>query len=133
MPATMLDRLLHHAHIVQITGECYRLEDKRKAGQAAKRCTSAMSSLLWLSRFGLCPTQPSQSSRRAGVDQTYFGDQEGKWVSFKSVLTQGARSFGRVEPTEAWVERQSRELESDLNLDEASQCCSLDMNAAKST
>jgi DNA replication protein DnaC len=35
----MLDRLLHHAHIVQITGESYRLKDKRKAGQAARRTT----------------------------------------------------------------------------------------------
>lgn len=32
--AAMLDRLLHHAHIVQISGESYRLKDKRKAGQA---------------------------------------------------------------------------------------------------
>ena len=40
MTAAMLDRLLHHAHIVQITGESYRLKDKRKAGQATKR-TSA--------------------------------------------------------------------------------------------
>ena len=30
--AAMLDRLLHHAHIVQISGESYRLKDKRKAG-----------------------------------------------------------------------------------------------------
>ena len=37
MTAAMLDRLLHHAHIVQISGESYRLKDKRKAGQAAKR------------------------------------------------------------------------------------------------
>ncbi len=37
MTAAMLDRLLHHAHIVQITGESYRLKDKRKAGQAARR------------------------------------------------------------------------------------------------
>jgi DNA replication protein DnaC len=29
----MLDRLLHHAHIVQIAGESYRLKDKRKADQ----------------------------------------------------------------------------------------------------
>jgi DNA replication protein DnaC len=34
LTAAMLDRLLHHAHIVQITGESYRLKDKRKAGQA---------------------------------------------------------------------------------------------------
>lgn len=32
--AAMLDRLLHHAHIVQITGESWRLKDKRRAGQA---------------------------------------------------------------------------------------------------
>ena len=37
LTAAMLDRLLHHAHIVQITGESYRLRDKRKAGQAARR------------------------------------------------------------------------------------------------
>lgn len=32
LTAALLDRLLHHAHIVQITGESYRLKDKRKAG-----------------------------------------------------------------------------------------------------
>lgn len=32
LTAAMLDRLLHHAHIVQITGESFRLKDKRKAG-----------------------------------------------------------------------------------------------------
>jgi len=32
--AAMLDRLLHHAHIVQITGESWRLRDKRRSGQA---------------------------------------------------------------------------------------------------
>ena len=32
--AAMLDRLLHHAHIVQITGEIWRLRDKRRAGHA---------------------------------------------------------------------------------------------------
>ena len=37
LTAAMLDRLLHHAHIVQISGESYRLKDKRKAGQAARR------------------------------------------------------------------------------------------------
>jgi len=33
LTAAMLDRLLHHAHIVQIAGESYRLKDKLKAGQ----------------------------------------------------------------------------------------------------
>ena len=37
LTAAMLDRLLHHAHIVQIAGESYRLKDKRKAGQALRR------------------------------------------------------------------------------------------------
>jgi DNA replication protein DnaC len=37
LTAAMLDRLLHHAHIVQITGDSYRLKDKRKAGQMAKK------------------------------------------------------------------------------------------------
>jgi DNA replication protein DnaC len=32
LTAAMLDRLLHHAHIVHIQGESYRLKDKRKAG-----------------------------------------------------------------------------------------------------
>lgn len=33
LTAALLDRLLHHGHIVQIVGESYRLKDKRKAGQ----------------------------------------------------------------------------------------------------
>lgn len=40
LTAAMLDRLLHHAHIVQITGESFRLKEKRKAGQAVRRATS---------------------------------------------------------------------------------------------
>lgn len=40
MTAALLDRLLHHAHIVQITGESYRLKDKRKAGQTRGRTTT---------------------------------------------------------------------------------------------
>ncbi len=32
LTAAMLDRLLHHAHVIQIRGESYRLRDKRKAG-----------------------------------------------------------------------------------------------------
>jgi DNA replication protein DnaC len=32
LTAALLDRLLHHAHIVQINGESYRLKDKRNAG-----------------------------------------------------------------------------------------------------
>ena len=32
LTAALLDRLLHHAHIVQIAGESYRLKDKQSAG-----------------------------------------------------------------------------------------------------
>lgn len=32
LTAAMLDRLLHHSHIVQIKGESYRLKEKRKSG-----------------------------------------------------------------------------------------------------
>lgn len=49
--AAMRDRLLHHAHIVQITGDSYRLKDKRKAGQTRFRA----------------------SATRWGVGQIYFG------------------------------------------------------------
>jgi DNA replication protein DnaC len=32
----MLDRVLHHANVVQISGESYRLKDKRRAGVIAR-------------------------------------------------------------------------------------------------
>jgi len=32
LTAALLDRLLHHSHVIQIVGESYRLKDKRKAG-----------------------------------------------------------------------------------------------------
>ena len=32
LTAALLDRLLHHAHIVQITGDSYRLRGKKNAG-----------------------------------------------------------------------------------------------------
>jgi DNA replication protein DnaC len=37
LTAALLDRLLHHGHIVQIAGESYRLKDKRKAGQTKEK------------------------------------------------------------------------------------------------
>src|SRR5690606_6605413 len=37
LTAALLDRLLRHAHIVQIAGESYRLKDKRKAGNIKVR------------------------------------------------------------------------------------------------
>ena len=36
LTAAMLDRILHHATVVQIAGESYRLKDKRRAGRPNK-------------------------------------------------------------------------------------------------
>jgi DNA replication protein DnaC len=42
LTAALLDRLLHHSHVLQIKGESYRLKDKRKAGVIRSRaCESA--------------------------------------------------------------------------------------------
>ena len=40
LTAAMLDRLMHHATVVQIGGDSYRLRDKRKGGIMPKRPTS---------------------------------------------------------------------------------------------
>jgi len=32
LTSAMLDRILHHSHVIQIRGDSYRLKDKRKAG-----------------------------------------------------------------------------------------------------
>lgn len=37
LTAALLDRLLHHCHIVPLKGESYRLKDKRKAGVAGSK------------------------------------------------------------------------------------------------
>ena len=41
LSAAMLDRVLHHAHVVTIQGESYRLKDKRRAGLVAKPVAKA--------------------------------------------------------------------------------------------
>jgi DNA replication protein DnaC len=40
LTAAMLDRILHHATVVQIAGESYRLKDKRRAGIMARPSTT---------------------------------------------------------------------------------------------
>lgn len=40
LTAAMLDRLLHHAHIIQISGESYRLKNKQKAGITRTKTTT---------------------------------------------------------------------------------------------
>ena len=39
LTAAMLDRLLHHAHVVPIQGESFRLRDKRRAGLMARKAS----------------------------------------------------------------------------------------------
>ncbi|EOG2476936.1 ATP-binding protein [Serratia marcescens] len=43
LTAAMLDRLLHHAHIVQISSQSYRLKDKLKSGQLKKQAQAEVS------------------------------------------------------------------------------------------
>ncbi|WP_180211062.1 ATP-binding protein, partial [Yersinia pestis] len=47
LTSAMLDRILHHSHVVQIKGESYRLRQKRKAGVIAEanRRLSAVSTI----------------------------------------------------------------------------------------
>jgi IstB-like ATP binding protein len=40
LTAALLDRLLHHAHIITIKGESYRLKENRKAGLIEARTAS---------------------------------------------------------------------------------------------
>lgn len=46
LTAALLDRLLHHSHVLQIKGESYRLKDKRKAGIIRSRQTDQAESAL---------------------------------------------------------------------------------------
>ena len=41
LAAAMLDRLMHHAHVVQIIGESYRLKGKRKEGVMPRATATA--------------------------------------------------------------------------------------------
>jgi DNA replication protein DnaC len=41
LTAALLDRLLHHAHIVQVSGQSYQLKDKLKSGQVVPRETAS--------------------------------------------------------------------------------------------
>ncbi|MCZ7597370.1 MAG: IS21-like element helper ATPase IstB [Gammaproteobacteria bacterium] len=45
LTAALLDRLLHHGHIVSLRGESYRLKDKKKAGSARVGKVTARSDL----------------------------------------------------------------------------------------
>lgn len=47
LTSAMLDRILHHSHIVQIKGESYRLRQKRKAGIIAEVILSKTVDQYW--------------------------------------------------------------------------------------
>ncbi len=49
----LLDRLLHHAHIVQISGESYRLKDRKRV-EHLKVAANAQAAVL---PFGVCPAR----------------------------------------------------------------------------
>ncbi|NLZ18418.1 MAG: AAA family ATPase [Desulfobulbaceae bacterium] len=40
LTSAMLDRLLHHAHVIQIRGDSYRLKEKRRAGVLGQQLTA---------------------------------------------------------------------------------------------
>jgi hypothetical protein len=40
MPTAVLDRLLHHSHVVTICGDSYRLKEKRRSGLLQKAATT---------------------------------------------------------------------------------------------
>ena len=44
LTAAMLDRVLHHASVVTIQGESYRLKDKRRAGIVARPAREVVAS-----------------------------------------------------------------------------------------
>jgi hypothetical protein len=48
LTAAMLDRVLHHAAVVHITGESYRLKDKRRAGIMARPKPREAAGQYWL-------------------------------------------------------------------------------------
>ena len=41
LTSAMLDRLLHHAHVIQIKGDSYRLKDKRRSGILGQQLAAA--------------------------------------------------------------------------------------------
>ena len=64
LTAAMLDRLLHHAHVVQIKGESYRLKEQRKAGLLPPKSEQINDCLLYTSpspRDGLLSRMPSSA------------------------------------------------------------------------
>lgn len=59
----ILDRLLHHSHVLNIRGESYRLREKKQAGLFAASPTPVLTS-----------GEESAAINRQGVGQSQTGD-----------------------------------------------------------
>lgn len=81
LTATLRDRLLHHVHIVQITGESYRLKDRKKAGHL-KVSSGAYAAPALLCRYGLRPARQSSADQARRVVHCYFGADDSGVVYF---------------------------------------------------
>jgi hypothetical protein len=84
LTAAMLDRILHHAAIVQIAGESYRLKDKRRAGVMARPTRTKGDNV--------CKRAPHSHTSERGQHHHEGGSVPScrpapKWVSFKVPLT----------------------------------------------
>lgn len=77
LTAAMLDRLLHHAHIVQITGESFRLKQAqgRPGSKEDSACGMTARAARALRPPAYAPEQCITGSR--GVGRIYLGDQAG--------------------------------------------------------
>jgi DNA replication protein DnaC len=73
LTAAMLDRILHHSTIISISGESFRLKDKRKADFSLVRARSrstrprVLASSLWRSTASEVPSSPSAKDRWIGT------------------------------------------------------------------
>jgi hypothetical protein len=87
LTAALLDRLLHHGHLVQITGESYRLRDKRRAGTATGRSTNPRPEGAPARRHALRPTRLAGAADHQEVGQDYSEVVRRRWVRIGPTLT----------------------------------------------
>ena len=84
LTAAMLDRILHHASVVQIAGESYRLKDKRRAGIPARPAKVREMP----KRRTDCPcSRAREQGPRHRVGQNQVADLDQPRVKFKAPLT----------------------------------------------
>jgi hypothetical protein len=86
LTAAMLDRILHHAHIVQFKGDSYRLKQQRKAGHVPASKTQPLGSEL------LCAPAREVAQNSLALDSACIWGLYGSNISRTS-----PRSGGRVD------------------------------------